>query len=160
MSIRFICDACGKSVSPPDGVLPCGWQRVRELRQSEAELVCHACSSDCSVKIITDGVRPPAPVTALRSTGNEPWRKEVADAFGGSAFLGAMAGSVLGHALRDVTPSGWARPARGEACHYFVDRNSVCGEWKGYRGAVMVKPTLNKVCGTCKEKRNERDVGK
>ena len=136
MSVRFICDACGKSA--PSHV-PDGWHQT--------QMGVHACSQDCVKRIAEQGVRPLAPVVALRHTeGNEPWRKEVADAFGGSAFLGALAGSVLGHTLRDVAPSGWARPTRGEACHYFVDRNSLCGEWKGFRGAVQVKPTLNNVC--------------
>ena len=145
MSLRYICDGCGKSL---DNDLPLGWHRMGACH--------HACSEACKAYIEAHGARPPATVTAIRPReGDEPWRREIADQFGGAAMLGAMAVGVIGSLLSDLPASGWARPARGEACHYFENRRSLCGEWNGYRGAVMTRPMLNKVCETCKEKRRE-----
>ena len=143
MTIRFVCDndAC-RSTAPYDAALPSGWRRLDEGK--------HACCGACEER-----VRHPN-VVALKPRG----AMSIEESFGvaaSSPFLGSLLGSLAGSVLRDLRPSGWARPIRGEACHYFVNSDSVCGGWKGWRGAVQVKPTLKNVCKMCKAKETKRD---
>jgi hypothetical protein len=147
--------------------MPRGWEQVTtrvSVLDPRLPALTHACSSECKETIQQHGVKPPAPVTMLHTPGP----RALEEALGGassSPFLGALVGSFAGSIFRDFTPSGWARPAHREEgrlvkdpCHYFVNGRSLCGEWDGYRGAVRLKPTLNKVCETCKTKEARREA--